>query len=118
MGRYNRNDSPTERENDSKDEKSDRENWLKWGFTSEEDEEEEGLQNMKGNKNKDFHKNMWFALTTVQELLFRNYVAHDLNDISLKQTSFLVLYCIDGVVIAAQCAATFLRSIVLPEFRY
>ena len=28
------------------------------------------------------------------------------------------LYCIDGVVIAAQCTATFLRSIVLPEFRY
>ena len=31
---------------------------------------------------------------------------------------FVVLYCIDGVVIAAQWTATFLRSIVLPEFRY
>ena len=30
----------------------------------------------------------------------------------------IVLYCIDGVVIAAQCTATFLRSIVHPEFRY
>ena len=29
-----------------------------------------------------------------------------------------VLYCNNGVVIAAQCTATFLRSIVLPEFRY
>ena len=28
------------------------------------------------------------------------------------------MYCIDGVVIAAQCTATFLRSIVLPEFRH
>ena len=28
-----------------------------------------------------------------------------------------VLYCIDGVVIAAQCTATFSRYIVLPEFR-
>ena len=28
----------------------------------------------------------------------------------------LALYCIDGVVIAAQCTATFLRPIVLPEF--
>ena len=27
----------------------------------------------------------------------------------------IVLYCIDGVVIAAQCTATFLRSIVLPR---
>jgi hypothetical protein len=30
----------------------------------------------------------------------------------------LQLYSIDGVVIAAQCTATFLRSIVLPEFRF
>ena len=28
------------------------------------------------------------------------------------------LYCFDGVVIAAQCTATFLRSIVLSEFSY
>jgi hypothetical protein len=27
----------------------------------------------------------------------------------------IVLYCIDGVVIVAQCSATFLRSIVLPR---
>ena len=27
----------------------------------------------------------------------------------------IVLYCIDGVVIAAQCTATFQRSIVLPR---
>ena len=33
-------------------------------------------------------------------------------------TSSVVLYCIEGVVIAAQCTATFLRSIVLPELRY
>ena len=32
--------------------------------------------------------------------------------------SVFVLYCIDGVVIAAQCTATFLRSIVIPKFRY
>jgi hypothetical protein len=31
---------------------------------------------------------------------------------------YIVLYCIDGVVIAAQCTATFLRSIVFPKFRY
>ena len=30
----------------------------------------------------------------------------------------IVLCCINGVVIAAQCTATILRSIVLPEFRY
>ena len=30
----------------------------------------------------------------------------------------IVLYCIDGVVIAVQYTANFLRSIVLPEFRY
>ena len=30
----------------------------------------------------------------------------------------LYLYCIEGVVIAAQCTAIFLRSLVLPEFRY
>ena len=30
----------------------------------------------------------------------------------------IVLYCINGVVIAVQCAATFLRAIVLPEFIY
>ena len=30
----------------------------------------------------------------------------------------IVLYSIDGVVIAAQFTATFLRSIVLPKFRY
>ena len=29
-----------------------------------------------------------------------------------------VLYCIDGVVITAQCTATFLRSFVLPVFGY
>ena len=29
-----------------------------------------------------------------------------------------ICICLDGVVIAAQCTATFLRSIVLPEFRY
>ena len=29
-----------------------------------------------------------------------------------------VLHCVDGVVIPAQCIATFLRSIVFPEFRY
>ena len=29
-----------------------------------------------------------------------------------------VLYCIDGVVFTAQCTATFLRSVVLPEVRY
>ena len=28
------------------------------------------------------------------------------------------LPCVDGVVIAAQCTATFLRSILVPEFRY
>ena len=27
----------------------------------------------------------------------------------------IVLYCIEGVVIAAQCTATFSRSIVLPQ---
>ena len=28
---------------------------------------------------------------------------------------YIVLYCIEGVVIAAQCTATFSRSIVLPR---
>ena len=27
----------------------------------------------------------------------------------------IVLYCFDGVIIAAQCTETFLRSIVLPR---
>ena len=36
----------------------------------------------------------------------------------IKYIGGSILYCIDGVVIAAQCTATFLRSIVLPEFRY
>ena len=38
--------------------------------------------------------------------------------INFKIFKFIVLYCINGVVIAAQCTVTFLRSVVLPEFRY
>ena len=30
----------------------------------------------------------------------------------------IVLYCIDGVVIAAQCTATFSDPLCSPEFRY
>ena len=32
-------------------------------------------------------------------------------------TNGILLYCFDGVVIAAQCTATFLRSIVLPRIQ-
>ena len=35
-----------------------------------------------------------------------------------KIINCIVLYCINGLVIVSQCTATFLRSIVLPEFRY
>ena len=38
-----------------------------------------------------------------------------LNVAKLVHGTNLVLYCIDGVVIAAQWTATFLRSIVLPR---
>ena len=53
-----------------------------------------------------------------------NYQLHNDNGFLLLLPHALlpktvgVLYCIDGVVIAAQCTATVLRSIVLPEFRY
>ena len=33
-------------------------------------------------------------------------------------SSCIVLYCIDGVVIAAQCTATFQDILCSPEFRY
>ena len=40
------------------------------------------------------------------------------NTILRPRGNCIVLYCINGVVIAAQCTATFFRSIALPEFRY
>jgi hypothetical protein len=42
----------------------------------------------------------------------------NMNKILVLIPYSIVLPCIDGVVIAVQCTATFLRSIVLPEFLY
>jgi hypothetical protein len=51
-------------------------------------------------------------------LLFSSYLQHiEYSNIN-RFIIIFVLYCIDGVVIAAQCTVTFVRSIALPEFGY
>ena len=40
------------------------------------------------------------------------------NGVIMYEKYNIRLYCINGVVIAVQCTATFLRSTLLPEFRY
>ena len=48
---------------------------------------------------------------------FINYM-HCIHDTSIFNIHTCLLFCIDGVVIAAQCTATFSDLLCSPEFRY
>ena len=54
------------------------------------------------------------------ETLFSLFAAalEVVNRYGLQHARFIVLYCIEGVVIAAQCTGTFPDLLFFPEFRY